>query len=695
MSKILPIKLAVVAVLVLACLAAALPAVAEQEPSSDLLLPYFEVDLSGSGRTTNFALGNASDQPVDVIARVATNWGISILAEPVTLQAGEVRTVNLSDWLLEGDLPSGQLTDAELAHVQAALTGQPSPKDDMFYSTQADPSNSRLAVGYATFRVQSSPRTDSLWGDYFWVDPSQDYAEGELLVDIDRTSQCRGLCTAHRLRFLDGGAFDGGTKIVVWSPRQLTPAPNAQADVARTLVTLSAFHRESGAEIGERSLDLLPAQEIDVKDLHLGEPFGWLDLGSDEPVWVGVRYSANHRFSVTMQTWCLPEPPGPKPPEGPVDPGSIDVEKSTNGEDADTGPGPEVATGGAVTWEYVVTNDGIDALTDVAVTDDQEGAVDCPKTGLEPGESMTCTKTGVASSEPDFQYGNTATAVGRTPDGNQVQDTDPSHYHTPGVLPPPPPPPPSVLYTVDIEKATNGHDADAAPGVDLQVGDAVTWSYVVTNTTPAGADVQDLSDIVVIDDKEGAVTCPKTTLAVGESMTCTAKHGTAVAGQYENTATVTGHPADSSEVVGDSDPSHYYASEPPPPPPPPPSGDQGCTPGYWKNHTDSWPPTGYSPAQSVESVFSAAAAYPAYGTPSLLQGLSFQGGSGVEGGVGNLLRAAVAALLNTAHSGVDYPRTTVGVISDVDAALASGNRDTMLSLASALDGDNNLGCPLN
>jgi hypothetical protein len=31
----------------------------------------------------------------------------------------------------------------------------------------------------------------------------------------------------------------------------------------------------------------------------------------------------------------------------------------------------------------------------------------------------------------------------------------------------------------------------------------------------------------------------------------------------------------------------------------------------------------------------------------------------------------------------------------VNAALASGDRATMLSLGSALDDDNNLGCPLN
>ena len=30
-----------------------------------------------------------------------------------------------------------------------------------------------------------------------------------------------------------------------------------------------------------------------------------------------------------------------------------------------------------------------------------------------------------------------------------------------------------------------------------------------------------------------------------------------------------------------------------------PSGFEGCTPGYWKNHSESWPPTGFSTGQSV------------------------------------------------------------------------------------------------
>ena len=80
---------------------------------------------------------------------------------------------------------------------------------------------------------------------------------------------------------------------------------------------------------------------------------------------------------------------------------------------------------------------------------------------------------------------------------------------------------------------------------------------------------------------------------------------------------------------------------------------------------------------------------------TLRQALSFSGGSGNTAAARILLRAAVAALLNSAHPDLDYPRTTAEVLADVNAALASNNRSTMLNLAAELDADNNLGCPLN
>jgi hypothetical protein len=126
-----------------------------------------------------------------------------------------------------------------------------------------------------------------------------------------------------------------------------------------------------------------------------------------------------------------------------------------------------------------------------------------------------------------------------------------------------------------------------------------------------------------------------------------------------------------------------------------PPEDAGCTPGYWKNHTDSWAGTGYSPGQTTGSVFSGASAFPTLASQSLLQSLQGGGGPGTLGGASILLRAAVAALLNAAHSGVEYPRTTAEILADVNAALTSNSRSTMLALAAELDSDNNLGCPLN
>lgn len=114
----------------------------------------------------------------------------------------------------------------------------------------------------------------------------------------------------------------------------------------------------------------------------------------------------------------------------------------------------------------------------------------------------------------------------------------------------------AINPAIDLEKATNGEDADLPTGPLIPVGETVTWSYVISNTgdTP-------LVDVQLVDDQEGAILCPQTTLAVGESMTCTVE-GVARLGQYTNTATVTAQTPPNSfappQTVTDTDPSHYY-----------------------------------------------------------------------------------------------------------------------------------------
>jgi hypothetical protein len=111
-----------------------------------------------------------------------------------------------------------------------------------------------------------------------------------------------------------------------------------------------------------------------------------------------------------------------------------------------------------------------------------------------------------------------------------------------------------VQNSIDIEKWTNGRDADAPVGPYVHKGDPINWTYKVTNT----GDVP-LSNVAVTDSKGVTVSCPKTTLGVGETMTCTAS-GIATEGQYVNQGTAEGYYE--SIKTSDVDPSHYFGIDP-------------------------------------------------------------------------------------------------------------------------------------
>ncbi len=401
-------------------------------------------------------------------------------------------------------------------------------------------------------------------------------------------------------------------------------------------------------------------------------------------------------FAVTILaalfTYACNNPGGPTSPTTPppvaaggsagtnlavTDGSHIDIEKATNGVDADVATGPHIPVGDPVVWTYVVSNTGASTLTGVSVTDDKLGKIACPKTTLLSGEQMTCTANGTAEAG---QYRNVATVLAADPGDLDVLDRDPSHYfgvtddddddddddRVPGI---------------DIEKATNGVDADAPTGPVIAVGDPVFWTYVVTNT----GNVQ-LFDIAVTDNRIGAITCPATSLAPGASMTCSAA-GIAVAGQYANIGSVVGTALETIEVT-DRDPSHYFGLEDTP-------GFVGCSHGYWKNHLAEWSQTPYAPSDLVSSVWASTLAYPAVANSTLDEALDFSGGPTVEDAIRNMLKQAVGSLLNAAHPGVSFPYTVAEVISMVDAAIATGDRRTILTLAGDLDRANNLGCPLN
>lgn len=207
---------------------------------------------------------------------------------------------------------------------------------------------------------------------------------------------------------------------------------------------------------------------------------------------------------------------------------AISLVKKINGMDAATAPGVQVAAGQmSVTFE--VANTGTATLDPVTVTDDQVPAVSCPKTALAPGESMVCQALAPAPA-PGTQHHNTATVTGHPvpeADGSQASDvtaSDDAYAFQPG------------LPAVTIVTAINGDDANTAPGVGVPANSTMNITWTVTNTGAVP-----LAGVAVTDDRVADPSCPKTTLAVGETMVCTGTFPAPQPGvQHQNTGAVRG-----------------------------------------------------------------------------------------------------------------------------------------------------------
>lgn len=191
-------------------------------------------------------------------------------------------------------------------------------------------------------------------------------------------------------------------------------------------------------------------------------------------------------------------------------------------------PNTVTASGDVVVYSFVVTNTGNLDLTSVGVTDPLPDlpAVSCPQDTLAASESMTCTASYTVT-QADIDAGsiaNTATATGTPPSGVPVTDDD------------------SATVTATQSPSINVTKS-ALPATVSSAGEVVTYSFVVTNTGNAT-----LTSVTVTDPLPdlSAVSCPQTTLAPGETTTCTATYTVSQAdidaGSIANTATVSGAP---------------------------------------------------------------------------------------------------------------------------------------------------------
>ncbi len=400
-------------------------------------------------------------------------------------------------------------------------------------------------------------------------------------------------------------------------------------------------------------------------------------------------------------------------PQG--DPG-IDIEKLTNGVDADTADeAVEVAPGEDITWTYLVTNTGevdfeqaqVTVIDDNGTPDDDSDdfapALDTSSDNgadgvLSVGETWTYTYTttasdltgGGASVTIDFDGLSAGTLVDNQFDGVSIEaDGDSTSGNAAMIFDSEDPTggdwdlaTPGYGYNnneelgniliISEDQDTNDPDDDARGGViTFTFDEAVTvesiglldvdsneWGgSVVTLVTEGGTqsfDIDALGDNSYqrIDINTDNVLELRVNMISSGAVTDLV-YSTPVEGVYGNKATVSVPGAE------DTDDSHYTN-----PDEPAPTGEEGLTPGYWRQsqHFCAW--TDYDQKDSFEQVFGVDAA----GNPTLLEATKAKGG-----GEFALQRHATAALLNAANTGIDYAYTQAQIIAMVQQAYATGN----------------------
>jgi hypothetical protein len=370
----------------------------------------------GNGVNTLFSVNNASATAQLAHVTVWSDLSVPVLDFDIYLTGYDVQTISICDVLINGRLPqTGSGTNATnepgsnlgsfsgpdvvfpacnttanpplppvytipaistqfRLHLQQLLTGRQSTVD----STCAGANyGDNIARGYVTIDDVNTCSTafpsdtgywvsgglgigdndNVLWGDYFYVNPGENFAQGELLVSIEADATTLNtpgeytfygrylgspasaadnrepLATTFGARYLDGGPFTGGTDFIVWRDSKFIPGvscttgPNYDANNGLFENQIVVFDEEEnpvtvqqGGPSGEPTPGALcifcdEAQRVHVgTDFSVDEPFGWVYLNLNHATvndaalgpgydniaqaWVSDVMSAEGRFSV-------------------------------------------------------------------------------------------------------------------------------------------------------------------------------------------------------------------------------------------------------------------------------------------------------------------------------------------------------------------------------------------------------------
>ena len=386
-------------------------------PAATLLLPYFEVDLNNpNAMTTLFSINNASATAILAHVVIWSDLSVPVLDFNVYLTGYDVQTINLRDIIVNGNLPqtasdgqdpadtispqglfsqdinfvscNGQLPPPTLpasyiTYVENALTGQAA--QPLFTGCAGLDYGDNVARGYITIDTVNNctlrfpsdagyfgargtgdaTNQNVLWGDYFYVNSAENFAQGETLVHIEASpgtgisgsdpgnpettvpgqytfygrytgwtavDNREPLATNFATRYANGGAFNGGTSLLVWRDSKVSqgrftcgtsPAwyPLGQEGIVifdeQEQPSVPSTTPISPQPPGT-SITPFPAEaqrtQVGGGDLPVDFTFGWLYLnlnttvaaaGSNPPedpaaaqAWVTTEMDASGRFSV-------------------------------------------------------------------------------------------------------------------------------------------------------------------------------------------------------------------------------------------------------------------------------------------------------------------------------------------------------------------------------------------------------------